>query len=1514
MKLKTNLILLNSLVISFAICFATIMFLAHLHGEILKRAEKEQAQAIATFWQLVRDKGSDIRIEENRLMAGDYVLNGNNEIPDRISEIFGGTATIFMGDERVATNVLMPDGSRAVGTRLEGVARDALFKENRNYRGEAPILGTPYFTAYDPIRDKSGKIIGALYVGIKKNEFLTAYDSLKVKIISGSVVIEIIFLGLGFVLLRVENRHNETLRQMADQIRLVIDAVPVGIAYLDAHHLYRFANRNYCRMYHRTPEEIAGTSIAETLGSNFSEEVATGIDQVMSGRAITFLNRIDDDVTCLQTSYVPHVNEQGDVIGFIVQHYDISELSKTEAALRASEGRYRTMFDTTGTATFIIEENTTVSLVNQEFIRLCGYSRDTIEGNMRWTDFVAPDCRERMLGYHRQRRIDPSLAPDNYECDIVRADGSVRSVIVHVNVIPGSGQSIASFLDISERKRAETALAEREGFLANILDCTQEGICIFDTELRIVRTNPVIEQRFADRGPLVGRKCHEAFHGGAQPCDRCPALATLENGKPAFKTFNRQEDGKELWLEIYTFPLYDTHKTRITGVVEYTRDVTERKRAEDALIAAEQQFRSLVEQSMVGVYIIQNGRFVYVNPKMTEIFGYDRDEFTDGMTHLELTLEDDRPLAAENVRRRTVGEIKSIQYEFRGVRKDGTLNHIEVYGTATLYDGKPAIIGTLLDITARKRMEEELRSSEERYRTVFETSGSAMIIIEADTTISLANDEFAKLCGYGKEEIEGRLSWVDVVASADRERMLGYHRQRRIEPSSAPATYEFRLVNREGAVRDILTSVAMLPGTDRSVQSYLDITELKQTERLLAGDKNVLELIVRECHLDDIMASLCRNVEEQSFGTLCSVLLVDESGTCLRHAAAPSLPLEYNQAIDATRIGQNIGSCGTAAWTREEVIVSDIATDPRWAKYWKLPLSFGLRACWSKPIISARGEVLGTFAIYATQSRPPSPHELFLIEHATQLAGIVIERHRSAEALRKIQLHQQAILDNIPDMVWLKDRESRYITVNRACATAWQLRPEEITGKIDVDFFPAELAAKLREEDEQVISSGKQHHFEELRPWQGGKRTWTEIIKMPVRNEQGEIIGTTGIARDIHERKLAANALQQSEERFHNIFDQSVDAIILFRMDDFTLLDANPAAVKLFGIDRTRLHELPPHSLIDRQDLLELIDTIGNDIGATCFQQDRATGIRSDDTTFPIVIRTSVLHLRDEYVVHCSIRDISEKLRLMEEVRTSQAKLIQANKMTSLGMLSSSVAHEINNPNNCIAVNAAMLTGVWQDAEPILRRHMEEMGDFPLRGLPFSRMQSMVPRLFNGIAEGSRRITAIVDNMKQYVREEKGGSKTPVDVNKLIDSAAAILWHHIHKLTDTFQVTLHDDLPMALANGQQIEQVIINLIMNALQALPDKSRGVFISTGCDRARGVVLLEVRDEGTGIEKTVMARLSEPFFTTRLDAGGTGLGLYISTSIIKEHNGTLEFMSEPGKGTVATICLPMAVIDRG
>jgi PAS domain S-box-containing protein len=271
-------------------------------------------------------------------------------------------------------------------------------------------------------------------------------------------------------------------------------------------------------------------------------------------------------------------------------------------------------------------------------------------------------------------------------------------------------------------------------------------------------------------------------------------------------------------------------------------------------------------------------------------------------------------------------------------------------------------------------------------------------------------------------------------------------------------------------------------------------------------------------------------------------------------------------------------------------------------------------------------------------------------------------------------------------------------------------------------------------------------------------------------------------------------------------------------------------------------------------------------------------------------------------------RDISERKRAEEEKKNIQAKLIQTNKMTSLGLLVSGMAHEVNNPNNNIKFSAHVLARTWSDMVPVLDKTFQEEGDFVIGGHLYSNVRTTMPQLISGITESSRRIEGIIKNLRDFVRKGSTDTSQKVEINGIVSVSVAILNNQIKTYTRDFALDLAEGMPKVRGNAQQLGQVVINLIMNAVQALPDKRRGVSVVTSFDEETGMAVIKVRDNGCGMPPEVKSRLFEPFFSTKLDSGGTGLGLAISNVIIKDHGGVLDFDSVPGEGTTAIVRLPV------
>ena len=266
------------------------------------------------------------------------------------------------------------------------------------------------------------------------------------------------------------------------------------------------------------------------------------------------------------------------------------------------------------------------------------------------------------------------------------------------------------------------------------------------------------------------------------------------------------------------------------------------------------------------------------------------------------------------------------------------------------------------------------------------------------------------------------------------------------------------------------------------------------------------------------------------------------------------------------------------------------------------------------------------------------------------------------------------------------------------------------------------------------------------------------------------------------------------------------------------------------------------------------------------------------------------------------LKDANKKLmkqvEFEEREKLLQQKLIHANKMTSMGTMAAGIAHEINNPINFIMTNSQLLMEMFPDIKKILQKFQEDHGESTLSGLSLDQAGETIPQLLQANIEGARRVSNIIAGMKKYFSKSDSPLEEKVDINKVIKSSVSILNHQMKEASHFLLMELEEGIPSIFGDDQQLEQVMINILENSLQSLDNTSAKVTISSKYDKKKEEVNIRIKDEGKGMDKEVLNRITEPFFTTKRDSGGTGLGLYIVYSIIKEHQGTIEIKSEPGR----------------
>src|SRR5216117_623184 len=391
------------------------------------------------------------------------------------------------------------------------------------------------------------------------------------------------------------------------------------------------------------------------------------------------------------------------------------------------------------------------------------------------------------------------------------------------------------------------------------------------------------------------------------------------------------------------------------------------------------------------------GNILCINQRGVQLSGYSELELRGANLFELLLVPEDRGVAREMLADLLKGETR--EYQVRWRTKDDGIVHFDGASVPRLSESGEFLstLCTLRDVTERKSAEEKLRKSEEKYRDLIEISPDAIYVVDADGICVLGNRAGAELAGIPEDELIGTPITNTYLPE---ERHLFRERLTKLRMGSI-VRFERKFVRKNGEIVPVEVSVSAIRGG--YFQAILrDVSERKKAEALLAAEKRILEMIATGVALKEILNALCLFIEEQRSGTLASVLLLNPDGAHLDSIAGPSLPKEWTQQMESLPIGPCAGSCGTAAYRRSQVIVSDIATNPLWdvPEHRAAALKHGLRASWSNPVLSSKGKVLGTFCMYYRETRSPNSQDLELIELATHLVRVAIERDRAEEALR----------------------------------------------------------------------------------------------------------------------------------------------------------------------------------------------------------------------------------------------------------------------------------------------------------------------------------------------------------------------------------------------------------------------------------------------------------------------------------------------------------------------------------
>ncbi len=501
-----RVLLLVVLVFTGAVVTASFYTLNHVREEAYRQAGLDMERRIKTFWELLRAKGDQFRIRNGQLYAGDYLINNNFELPDKIKNIFGGTATIFMGDVRVTTNVPREDGSRAVGTRLVGPAYHAIFEQGVPYRGEADILGRPYFTAYDPIRNGRGDVIGALYVGVEKSLFLAHYNRLLLGFLAPILFLASVTTALYCMLLKEGRQARRVQAHSMYFLQALIDSLPMPIFYKDSQGRYLGCNDAFANTFNISQKSIVGKTVYDVSPAGYAThyayndqslfEAPPGEKQQYETKIFDAAQGTDQDVIFYKARFY---DEQGKLGGLIGAMLNITDRKQTEERLRASEQQTSDIISFLPDATWVIDQRGCILAWNKACAELTGLTAEQMVGRC--------DYAHAMPFYGRQRPmlIDGALTGDSLVgldyygleqgSDVVMAESHApylrggKGAYVWAaarRLFDANGEvvgAIETVRDVTERKQCEL----RERARANILEHIAKNTSLEEVLTAIVR-------------------------------------------------------------------------------------------------------------------------------------------------------------------------------------------------------------------------------------------------------------------------------------------------------------------------------------------------------------------------------------------------------------------------------------------------------------------------------------------------------------------------------------------------------------------------------------------------------------------------------------------------------------------------------------------------------------------------------------------------------------------------------------------------------------------------------------------------------------------------------------------------------------------------------------------------------------------------------------------------------------------------------------------------------------------
>ena len=744
-----------------------------------------------------------------------------------------------------------------------------------------------------------------------------------------------------------------------------------------------------------------------------------------------------------------------------------------------------------------------------------------------------------------------------------------------------------------------------------------------------------------------------------------------------------------------------------------------------------------------------------------------------------------------------------------------------VFRARPLVDASRQIVkwcGMSTDIEDLRRPEEADHARKEHYCSIADSIPALIAFMTPDGEVESVNRHVMEYFGATLEELKG---WAAGGTVHPDDLPTVTAAWKRALDTGEPYDVKIRMRRADGIYRWFHVRGLPVRDTKGRVTRWCvleaDIDDRERAEILLAGEKRLLEMVAGGHSMPEILEALCRLVESIASGCYCSVVLVDPSGTRLEHGAAPSLPASFITSIIGRPVNVDSGPCAMAASLDEQVIAADLALETRWAEYAWCPMAMahGLQACWSTPISSTAGKVLGAFAIYYNQPRAPTPPEQVVIDQFTHIARIAIERAQGDAALKRSEARKTAILDSALDCIVTIDHEGCVTEFNPAAERTFGYRRDEVVGKQLADvIIPPSLRETHRRGLARYLATGAAQMI--------GRRVEMTAVRADGVEFPVELAITripldgppsfTGYLRDITERKQAEERLRRSEAFLAEGQRLSLTGTFSWRVaaDEirwseqiYRIFEFDPSLPVTLELIGSRVHP------DDMPLLFDMVERARGDAGD--FEYDHRLQMPDGSVKYLHLIGhgTRDKDGRLEYIG--AVQDVTQRRLAEQALGEVRSELAHVAKVASLGVLTASIAHEVNQP----------LSGIITNAGTCLR------------------MLAADPPNVDGARETARRTIRDGNRASDVITRlralfgKKGATTESVDLNEAAREVIALSSGDLQRGRVILRPEFADDLPPVTGDRVQLQQVILNLLRNASDAMSgvdDRPRQLVIRT------------------------------------------------------------------------------------